>query len=136
MGWGCPAHIIDQQDKGIMSRAVISRRDGVLAAHQALFRTEDTYAGRYENGHGIVRDEYRGYGLNNDIMDYIYKVLAPAVGVEVIWGEAVANHIFMQKSALRMGARESGLELDLMPADSYVKEGSAGGRVADLENQS
>ncbi len=127
-----PAHIIDQHDKGIMYRAVISRRDGVLVAHQALFRTEDTYAGLYENGHGIVRDEYRGYGLNKDIMDYIYKVLAPAVGVEVIWGEAVAHHIFMQKSAMRMGVKESGLELDLMPADSYVKEGSASGRVAGV----
>lgn len=127
-----PDYIVKQQERGLMYRVIILDGSGQLVAHQALYRTEDTYDGIYESGHGIILPEYRGRGLNNDIMQYIWQVLLPAVGVEIYWGEAVANHIFMQKSVASLKGVETGLELDLMPAASYEKEASATGRVSTV----
>jgi hypothetical protein len=50
--------------------------------------------------------------------------------VDVLWGEPVCNHLHMQKAVLRSGTVEMAIEVDLMPAEAYVKEQSAKGRVA------
>jgi len=49
--------------------------------------------------------------------------------VEEFWGESVTNHVMMQKAALYVGVKESGIELAVMPAASYEAEKSAPGRV-------
>lgn len=127
-----PEYILQRQEAGLMYRVVVVGEQGKVLATQAIYRTEDTHAGVFEGGHGMVHPEYRSRGFMDAIFDYIETYLLGAVGVEVYWGEAVANHIFMQKSAVTRGYHEMGIEIDLMPAASFAKEGSAKSRVSTV----
>ena len=125
-----PEHLLGQQDRGEMYHIVARNREGRVAGHAALFHTSAPFAGVWELGHGMVLAEYRNLGLNNLILEYSHQELIPRLGIEQIWGEAVANHIYMQKTAVLVGACETGIALDLMPASSYEKEHSSTGRVS------
>src|SRR5208283_705645 len=52
--------------------------------------------------------------------------------IEETFGEAVCNHPYMQRVVSQMGHFETALEVALMPAEAYDKEGRATGRVAAL----
>ncbi|MEI7638199.1 MAG: hypothetical protein WCJ37_12905 [Syntrophus sp. (in: bacteria)] len=41
----------------------------------------------------------------------------------------MTNHVMMQKAALYVSVKETGIEIELMPAQSYIAEKSAPGRV-------
>jgi hypothetical protein len=125
-----PQYIIDQQDAGLMYRVLVVDASGKVLAQEALYRLGETYQGMYESGQGMVLREHRAKGFNDVMLGYIMKVLIPAVGVEEWWGETVTNHVFMQKSGIKTGAKEWGIELEIMPADSYEAEQSAKGRVS------
>ncbi len=127
-----PEYIFEQQETGHMYRTVVVDSAGQVAAHQAIFRTSAPWDQIYEEGHGMVLPEYRGKGLNNLTMEYDHGVVIPRCGIPEIWGEAVANHIFMQKTCITCGWYETGLELDLMPASSYAKSGASSGRVSSV----
>ena len=118
------AFIIRQQEAGLMYRVVVVDASAKVLAHQALFRLSETYHGLYESGHGMVLPGYRGKGVSDATQAYIAGILIPAMGVEECWGEAVTNHTLSQKSALRVGVKENGIELDVMPGELY----EAGGR--------
>jgi hypothetical protein len=124
-----PQFIVKQQEAGLMYRVVaVDAADKVLA-HHAMYRLAETYHGLYEAGQGMVYPEHRGKGFSNVLQEYIGRQLAAAVGVEEFWGESVTNHVMMQKAALYVGVKESGIELEVMPATSYTAEKSAPGRV-------
>ncbi|MBP7737697.1 MAG: hypothetical protein KA369_17070 [Spirochaetes bacterium] len=130
-----PEKIIEAFEKGESYSIVAVMEDGSLAGQCSLFRSSP-YRGLYENGAGLVLPQYRKMGINEDILDFIYKSkdLAARLGMEELWGEAVCNHVFMQKAVLRHGAVETALEVDLMPSEAYEKEKSAGGRVAAINS--
>lgn len=125
-----PAFIIQQQEAGLMYRVLAEDAAGKVLAHHAMYRLAETYQGLYEGGQGMVLPEHRGIGFSNILQDYLVRVLAPAVGVEEFWGESVTNHVMMQKAALYVGVKETGIEFDVMPAESYIAEKSAPGRVS------
>lgn len=124
-----PQFIVQQQEAGLMYRVLAEEAGGKVVAHHAMFRLAENYRGLYEGGQGMVSREYRGKGFSNVLQDYIGRELATAVGVEEFWGESVTNHVMMQKAALYVGVKESGIELEVMPAESYLAEKSAPGRV-------
>jgi len=124
-----PEFIVKQQEAGLMYRVVAVDADDKILAHHAMYRLAETYRGLYEAGQGMVYPEHRGKGFSNVLQEYIGTTLATAVGVEEFWGESVTNHVMMQKSALYVGVKESGIELEVMPAESYTAEKSAPGRV-------
>ena len=124
-----PDYIIRQQEEGLMYRVVAVDAAGKVLAHHAMYRLEETYHGLYEGGQGMVYPEHRGKGFSNVLQDYIGRVLGPAAGLEEFWGESVTNHVKMQKAALFVGVKETGIELEVMPAESYEAEKSAPGRV-------
>lgn len=124
-----PRYLIDQQEAGLMYRVLAEDAAGKVVAHHAMFRLPETYRGLYEGGQGMVLPEYRGLGFSNVLQDVIGRELAAAVGVEEFWGESVTNHVMMQKAALFVGVKETGIELEVMPAESYLAERSAPGRV-------
>lgn len=124
-----PKFIVQQQEAGLMYRVLAEEAGGKVVAHHAMFRLAENYRGLYEGGQGMVYPEYRGKGFSNVLQDYIGRELASAVGVEEFWGESVTNHVMMQKAALYVGVKETGIELDVMPAESYLAEKSAPGRV-------
>ena len=65
--------------------------------------------------------------MKHNVFDY-----AQRFNLEEILGEPVCNHLQLQKMCLQMDYRETGLEVDLMPATAYTKEHSAQGRVSVL----
>ncbi|NPU85155.1 MAG: hypothetical protein HPY65_11800 [Syntrophaceae bacterium] len=124
-----PQALLHQQETGEMYHVVCRAKQGPVAGHWGLYRTSAPFPGIYEAGHGMVLAEYRGRGLNDRIARYTLETLIPRLGIPAVWGEAVANHLFMQKTCAVSGYSETGIELDLMPAASYEKEKSASGRV-------
>jgi hypothetical protein len=124
-----PQYMIQQQEAGLMYRVVVVDRSEKVLAHHALYRLKETYHGLYEAGQGMVLPECRGKRFSNIIQDYIVGVMFPVVGVEECWGESVTNHVMMQKAALSVGVKETGIEIEVMPAEAYVAEKSAPGRV-------
>jgi N-acetylglutamate synthase-like GNAT family acetyltransferase len=86
----------------------------------------------YEAGQGLVNPEYRGSGVNTEILVYIMDKLSIELGIHALFGEAVCNHVYMQKTCCNVGYIETGIEVDLMPAEAYAKEKSASGRVAAM----
>ncbi len=124
-----PRHIIQQQEAGLMYRVVVVDAAEKVLAHHAMYRLKESYDRLYEAGQGMVLPEYRGKGFSNVTQDYIGRELTAAVGVEEFWGESVTNHVKMQKAALYVGVKETGIEIEVMPAESYTAEESAPGRV-------
>jgi hypothetical protein len=70
--------------------------------------------------------------LGTKINEYVCEQMVPRLDIEIVFGEAVCNHVYMQKSWATFGTMESAIEVDLMPAEAYAAEGSAKGRVATL----
>ncbi len=112
--------------------SVVARtQSGDIIGHMGLFRSSP-YPGLYECGAGLVLPEHRKAGVNVLMLDHVYERLVPRLGLEETWGEAVCNHVFMQKAVKRQKHVEIGLEVDLMPAETFAKEKSSSGRVASL----
>jgi hypothetical protein len=111
---------------------VVARtKDGRIAAHEALYRSSPNPQ-LYEAGQGLVLAELRGSGINGKINEYICEVVVPTLDMESIFGEAVCNHIYMQKAWSKFQTIETAIEVDLMPEEAYAVEASAKGRVATL----
>lgn len=126
-----PATIIKQQKNGEMYR-IIARSGEKVIGQTALYRSASPNPEMYEEGQGIVLPAYRNLGILEQCITYGHKVAYPRLNIQQKWGEAVCNHIFTQKAGTRLGHFETGIELDLMPASSYVKEQSSQGRVSAL----
>jgi hypothetical protein len=87
----------------------------------------------YESGAGLVMKECRQLGLNHRLLRFQLEDWAPGrENVHVIYGEAVCNHPYMQKSVVELAFTATALEVALMPAEAYSTEKSAPGRVASL----
>jgi len=88
----------------------------------------------YETGVGLVLKEYRNAGVNSKTLAYLYEKYVPlCADIEELFGEAVCNHVFMQKAIAPFGFKATAIEVALMPAEAYTKEESAKGRVATLD---
>jgi hypothetical protein len=112
--------------------SIVARtQGGDIIGHIGLFRSSP-YPGLYECGAGLVLPDYRKGGINLMLSNHVYERLGLELGLEEVWGEAVCNHVHMQKAVLRYKLVETGIEVDLMPAVTYAKEKSSSGRVASL----
>ncbi len=125
------AGIIEQQSSGDFIRIIAVTEQGQVLGQTAIYRSCISNPGLYEEGQGMVLSSYRNQGILERCMEYAHSRIYPQI-TDQIWGEAVCNHVYMQKAGAKMGAFETGLELDLMPAASYQKEQSSHGRVASL----
>jgi hypothetical protein len=54
--------------------------------------------------------------------------------IEEVFGEAVCNHPYMQKTVEAFRFVETAIEVALMPAEAYTQEKSASGRVATVNS--
>lgn len=126
-----PAELIDAHETGESYSLTARKANGQVIGHVAVFRSSP-FPNLYEGGAGLVLPEYRKAGINQMLMTHLCDRVLPGLGVEETWGEAVCNHITMQKALQRYKFVETGLEVDLMPAEAYTREGSARGRVASL----
>lgn len=126
-----PEELVRALETGDNYSIVIRKEDGQIIGHEGFFRSSP-YRNLYETGANLVLPEYRKEGLNQLLLHHAYDRLAPALEVEEVWGEAVCNHIYMQRTVKHFKFVETGLEVDLMPAEAYAKEKSASGRVTCL----
>ncbi len=106
--------------------------EGEVVGVQHLFRSAPCKS-LYECGAGLVLKEYRQLGVNKAMLTFLYEDWVPTKeNVEEVFGEAVCNHPYMQKTVLDAAHVETALEVALMPAEAYDKEKSSSGRVAAL----
>lgn len=126
-----PAALTAAFHRGENYPIVARRPDGEIIGHAALFRSTP-YAMLYETGAGVVLPEHRTAGVSLLLLACSSERVAPALGLEETWGEAVCNHVYMQKITTRYKHVETALEVALMPAEAYEKEHSATGRVASV----
>ena len=109
---------------------IVALEHSKIIGQTAIYSFTSPNPSLYEEGQGIVLPEYRNQKILEKCLGYGHQVVYPQLQIEQVWAEAVCNHIFTQKAGARLGYFETGLELDLMPASSYVKEQSSQGRVA------
>ncbi len=110
--------------------AVARSSKGTIVGYVSIFRSAPVET-VYEGGQGLVLVDYRKHGIARAMNRYFSEVLAPAYGADAVFGEAVCNQVYMQRAWATEGAIETALEVDLMPAEAYAREGAAG-RVATL----
>jgi hypothetical protein len=103
---------------------------GDIVGHNAVFNSAP-WQKTYESGAGLVHRDYRGgHGIFRDMVAHGQQVAAKKQGLAAIFGEPVCNHLYSQKMTHALGWRSFAMEVELMPAATYAKEGSAGGRVS------
>lgn len=128
-----PQAIIAANETGEYYSVVARTKAGQVIGVIHLYRSSP-FENIYESGVGLVLKEYRNAGVNTRLMDYLYEEFVPQKeNIEELFGEAVCNHDFIQKAAMRAKHIEMGMEIALMPAAAYTKEKSAFGRVATLD---
>ncbi len=116
---------------GVLS-SVARTPKGDIVGHNALFHSAH-YQGTWESGSGVVHPDYRGgAGIFTKMVAHGEKILRDRSDGQAIFGEPVCNHVFSQKMCHSQGWTTHALEMDLMPAAAYAKEGSASGRVSAL----
>jgi hypothetical protein len=124
--------LTDANAQGEYYSIVARTQSGKVVGVEHLYRSAP-YQSLYEAGAGLVLKEYRQFGLNKRMLDFVFNKWVPKQGtIEQTFGEAVCNHPYMQRVVSQMGHVETALEIALMPAEAYDKERSASGRVAAL----
>jgi len=125
-----PEALIHANEAGDYCSIVARNESGQVVGVQHVFRSAP-YKGLYENGAGLIQKTYRSQGLNKKMEWFVFHRWTPArPHVEGVFGEAVCNHVYMQKTVHDLGAVDMALEVALMPAEAYSAEKSATGRVA------
>jgi GNAT superfamily N-acetyltransferase len=126
-----PERLIAENAVGRVLSSVARTEAGEVVGHDALVLL-DPASGLYENAAGVILPGFRGQGIFFRLMKHNIFDYAKRFGLQEIIGEPVCNHIQLQKMCLKLGYRETGMEVDLMPAAAYTREQSAHGRVSVL----
>ncbi len=126
-----PRSLVDAFGRRENIPVVARSSKGDLVGYVSLFRSAPSQT-VYEAGQGLVPVEYRKHGIARAMNQCLTEGIAMSYDIDAVFGEAVCNHPYMQKAWAGQGASETALEVDLMPAESYAREGSATGRVASL----
>jgi hypothetical protein len=117
--------------------SIVARsNDGTVVGHLAAYRSVPNPR-LYELGAMVVLPAYRCrlFGrrtLAVRLLDYVLGCLPSLCAVDGFFGESVCNHLTTQKMVDRRGFTTTALEVDLMPAEAYVTEQSAQGRVSTI----
>ena len=131
-----PQQLIRQNEAGEAWRVVARSSNGEVIGHVAFYRSSPPNPGLYEHGQLLVRHDYRKTDVAFHLMEYSLAEIPRSRNLDLIWGEAVCNHLFTQQTVRDNQFVEMGLELDLMPAESYAKALSGppthAGRVSTL----
>jgi hypothetical protein len=100
--------------------------------HTAIFNSAP-FEGTYESGAGVVHPLYSGgAGIFTQMVAHGMKVGAERFGLKAIFGEAVTNHVYAQRSCQGQGWISFAIEVDLMPAAAYGRDKNVKGRVSTL----
>ncbi|MCX5882185.1 MAG: hypothetical protein NTU74_10405 [Deltaproteobacteria bacterium] len=126
-----PDRLIEENAAGHIISCVARTPTGEVVGHNALILL-DSATHLYENAAGVVLPTFRGQAIFPRLFKHTIVNISKRFGVEGIVGEPVCNHVHLQKMCLQLDFKESGLEVDLMPAAAYGMEPSAFSRVSVL----
>jgi GNAT superfamily N-acetyltransferase len=124
-----PERLIEENAARRIISTVVRTKDGEVVGHDALIIL-DPDARLYENAAGLILPAFRGKGTFFRLMSHTIRDTAKQFGLTEIIGEPVCNHTQLQKMCAQLDYKETGLEVDLMPAAAYTTEQSARGRVS------
>jgi anti-sigma regulatory factor (Ser/Thr protein kinase)/GNAT superfamily N-acetyltransferase len=115
-----PDRLVDLVRNGQIYIAVAVTPHGEIAGHCALIRKE--YCPRIaELGLGAVNPRFRSQHVFTQLTDHLIQK-AEAEGLVGVFGEAVTNHTFSQKTSLGLGLRDCALMVGYIPATVSFKE--------------
>ncbi|MFH0730071.1 MAG: hypothetical protein V2B19_27475 [Pseudomonadota bacterium] len=126
-----PDRLVEENAAGRIISSVARTPAGEVVGHNALVLM-DPGTDYYENAAGAVLPAYNGQGIFSALFKHTLVNTSKSFNIEGIVGEPVCNHTSTQKMCLQLGFKESGLEVELMPAAAYGKEQGASNRVSVL----
>lgn len=126
-----PDQLIEENAAGHIISCVARTPAGEVVGHDALVLV-DPATHLYENAAGAVLPVFRGQAIFPRLFKYTIVDASKRFGVEGIIGEPVCSHVHVQKMALQLDFKESGLEIDLMPSAAYGMRPGASSRVSVL----
>jgi len=127
-----PEEIVRLNREGKLFTVVGRLPSGEIAGQGAYFQSSPPNKALFEFGLMLVAPEYRNSTLAFKLamgMDRFSRTMSQAQG---FFGEAVCTHLLTQKLCSRHEYFECGLEVALMPAGAYEKEGAGAQRVSCL----
>ncbi len=127
-----PQKLIEANRQGDMISAVACTQRGDIVAFGSLFRNFSRNPRLYETGQASVIPSYRGTLAVLCIQEHLFNDVGAGLEVDAIFGEPVCNHRVMQRVSSVFGFSETGIELCLMPGETYRKGDSSGGRVSTV----
>lgn len=124
-----PEKLIEKNKAQKVISAVARTINGDIVGHAALINSNPCNLKMYETAAGVVIREYRNRKL---LTRMVKKNLEMGIerGVEGVYSEPVCNNVYGQKIVYKLEFITTAIEVDLMPAQAYTKEGSASGRVS------
>ena len=125
------AKLIDACESGENIPIVARNERGKVVGYEAFYRSTPNPR-LYELGTGLILPSQRKRGIPARLQEYACEIMMPDMEADAVFGEAVCNQIYMQKSWAESRTVVTAIEVDLMPAEAYTKERSASGRVATV----
>jgi hypothetical protein len=126
-----PAALIEANKKGDYYSTVARSENGEIIGMHNLFRSAPS-PDVYEWGVGLVHKDWRIVGVSRAIEIFMLEKVIPELGMHTVFGEAVTNHVAMQKHSQDYGFKPTALEVGLMPGEAYTGEGVTSGRVSTI----
>jgi hypothetical protein len=126
-----PDRLIEENEAGRIISSVARRENGEVVGHNALVLL-DSAAHLYENAAGLMSPSCRGQNIFPRLFRHTIFSTSDRFTVNAIIGEPVCNHTHIQKMCPHLNFKESGLEVDLMPARAYGLGSDAIARVSVL----
>jgi hypothetical protein len=126
-----PDQLIEENAAGHIISSVARTPAGEVVGHNALVLMYPA-THLYENAAGAVLPAFRGQGVFPDLFKHTLVNTSKRFYIEGIVGEPVCSHTHVQKMSLQLDFKESGLEVDLMPASAYGVDSGASNRVSVL----
>lgn len=127
-----PQRIERSNAEGSLLTVVARLENGAVGGQGAYYQSSPPNKALFEFGQVMVAPEYRDTLMAAKIireMDRLSRAMRQAQG---FFGEAVCTHTVTQKLVYKQGYCECGLEVSLMPAGAYEKEGAGAQRVSCL----
>lgn len=128
-----PDWLIAANESGRVLTTVARDGDGAVIGQAACFQSSPPNKGLYEFGQMLILPEKRGGTTAFRLAAACVNRAVGRPGVEGIFGEAVTNHLVTQKMTTHMKFQECGIELALMPAGAYEREGAGEVRVSVMQ---
>lgn len=114
-----PERLVRLNESGHLHSAVAVTADDELAGHCALIKS-DSEARVAEIGLGAVKPEFRSRGILNGLTEYLLKE-ARSAGLTGLFGRAVTNHTYSQRTGHRFGMNDCAIGLGLVPQTASFK---------------